>query len=151
MPLVLIKVEPKIGETGSSLFLNVLGAAAAGYSGTTYRGYHTYEFKSDLQDFDLISNNSNIPAVFRSMGILPVSVSTSYGKMQDIAQHGLFAFRPEAFNSSNLRMKIKDLKNPGQVTTVPIPQACREQILIDFEPYFDMIKAKQAKLNLPRN
>ena len=151
MPLVLIKVEPKIGEKGSSLFLNVLGAAAAGYSGTTYRGYHTYEFKSDLQDFDLVNNNANIPAVFRSMGILPVSVSTSYGQMQDIAQHGLFAFRPEVFNSSNLRIKIKDLKNPGQVTTIPISQACREQILIDFEPYFDMIKAKQAKLNLPRN
>ncbi len=150
MPLVLIKVEPKIGETGGSLFLNVLGATAAAYSKTAYRGFHTYEYKSDLQDFDLIDNSSTIPAVFRSMGIVPVSVSTSQAKMEDIAQHGLFAFRPEVFNSTNFRMKFKDLKNPGKVTVIPIPRACREQILIDFEPYFDMIKAKQAKLNLPR-
>lgn len=151
MPLVLINVNPKIGVTDGSLFLNILGAAAAVYADTTYQAYHTYEFKSDLQDFDLINNTSTIPAVIRAMGIVPVSVSTSQGKMEDIAQRGIFAFRPEVFNSTNLRMRIKDLKNPGKVITVPIPRACREQILIDFEPYFDMIKAKKAKLNLPRN
>ena len=68
MPLVLINVVPKVGQTDSSVALNLLGALAAGYASTTYKGYYTYEFKSDLQDFDLINNSSIIPAVFRSLG-----------------------------------------------------------------------------------
>lgn len=150
VPLVMISVEPKIGETGGSIFLNVLGAAAAGYSGTSYSGYHTYEFKSDLQDFELIADNSTIPTVFRTIGIMPISISTNFGKMEDIAQRGAFAYRPEVFKSPHLYMRIKDLKNPSKTIKIPIPLACREQILTDFEPYFDMIRAKEVKLVLPK-
>ncbi len=152
MPLVMINVEPKIGETGGSLFLNTLGAAAAGYSGTPYYGHHTYEFKSDLRDFELMADNSTISTVFRVLGIMPVSVSTRFQKMEDIAQRGVFAFRPEVFNkSSHLYMKIHDLKNPSKIIKIPFPLAWREQILADFEPYFDMIGAKNDKLLLPKN
>lgn len=151
MPLVLINVTPKVGQTSGSVASNLFGALGAAYTGTTYKGYYTYEFKSDLQDFDLIDNSSIILAVFRSFGIMPISVSTYDEKMEDIAQRGVFAFRPEVFKSTNLHMSFKDLKNPRNTNTIELPQACREQILIDFEPYFDMIKAKQAKLNFPRN
>ena len=72
VPLIMISVEPKIGQTGGSIFLNTLAAAAAGYSGTSYSGYYTYEFKSDLQDFELITDNSTIPTVFRIMGIMSI-------------------------------------------------------------------------------
>ena len=151
VPLVTISVEPKIGETGGSVFLNALSAVAAGYSGTPYYGYHTYEFKSDLQDFELIAGNSTVPTVFRAMGIMPISISTKFGKMEDIAQRGVFTFLPEVFKSPHLHMRIQDLKNPSKAIKIPIPLACREQILTDFEPYFDMIRGKEAKLDLPRN
>ena len=57
-------------------------------------------------------------------------------------------FLPEVFTSPNLRLRIQDLKKPGQTINVPIPQACREQILADFEPYMDMQNAAEAKLRL---
>jgi len=155
MPLVLINVEPKTGETSDSLLLNILGAAAAGYSGTPYYGLHTYEFKSDLQDFVLIDGGSPIPEVFRAMDIMPVSESRQTPRMvlrmEDIAQWGIFAFRPEVFESRNLLMRIRDLKQPGKVIDVPVPPAFREQILVDFEPYSDMLRAKEMELVLPRN
>ena len=46
--------------------------------------------------------------------------------MEDIAQRGLFAFSPEVFNSTNLHMRLKDLKNPGKTTTIALHKACRE-------------------------
>ena len=146
-PLVQIHVQPATGLTTGSLLLNTLGAAA-GYSGTYYEGSYTYEFKSDLQDVELMAGDQTVPEVFRGMRMMPVSFSTRSERMEDIAQRGVFMFLPEVFKSRNLRLKILDLKKPGQIINVPIPQACREQILADFEPYMDMQNAADAKLRL---
>ena len=75
---------------------------------------------------------------------MPISFSEKSVKMEDIAQRGVFMFLPEVFKSPNLRLKILDLKKPGQIINVPIPQACREQILADFEPYMDMQNAAEG-------
>jgi hypothetical protein len=147
-PLVIISVAPDVGQTSGSILLNLLGAAAAGYSNTYYRGAYTYEFKSDLQDLELIDGGSVVPEVYRSMDIMPISYSDRSVRMEDIAQRGLFVFLPGVFKSRNLRLKILDLKKPGEVINVPIPQACREQILADFEPYMDMQNAADARLRV---
>ena len=148
-PLVVISVVPAMGETTESVLLNLLGAAAAGYSRTPYYyGSSTYEFKSDLQDFELMDGGKVVPEVLREMGMMRHSVSRRSVKMEDIAQGGVFMFRPEVFKSPNLRLKIRDLKKPGQIIDVPIPQACREQILADFEPYMDMQNAADARLRV---
>ena len=146
-PLVQIYIQPDVGETAGSVLLNVLGAAAAGYSRTPYYyGSSTYEFKSDLQDAELMDGGNVVPAVLRGLRMVPVSISGRFRKMEDIAQRGVFMFLPEVFTSPNLRLKIRDLKKPGQIIDVPIPQACREQILADFEPYLDMQNAADARL-----
>ena len=147
-PLVQIHVEPTTGLTTGSLILNTLGAAAAGYSGTYYQGSYTYEFKSDLQDLELMDGGNVVPEVFRGMRMMPISISEVSVRMEDIAQRGVFMFRPEVFNSPNLQLKIFDLKKSGQVINVPVPRACREQILADFEPYMDVQNAAEAKLQL---
>ena len=149
-PLVEIHVQPDVGETTGSLLLNILGAAAASYSSTYYYGSSTYEFKSDLQDLELMDGGNVVPAVLRGMRMVPVSISERFRKMEDIAQRGVFMFRAEVFKSPNLRLKILDLKKPGQIINVPIPQACQEQILVDFEPYMDMQYATEARLRLMR-
>ena len=147
-PLVQIHVQPAVGQTTGSLLLNILGAAAAGYSGTYYYGSSTYEFKSDLQDLELLDGGNVVPEVLRGMRMMPVSISERFRKMEDIAQRGVFMFRSEVFKSRNLWLRILDLKKPGKIINVPIPQACREQILADFEPYIDMQNAADAKLRL---
>ena len=95
-----------------------------------------------------MAGDNVVPEVFRGMRMMPVSISEISVRMEDIAQRGVFMFRPEVFKSPNLRLKILDLKKPGQVINVPIPRACREQIRADFEPYMDMQKAAEAKLQL---
>ena len=147
-PLVQIHVQPDVGQTTGSTLLNILGAAAAGYSGTYYQGSYTLEFKSDLQDLELMDGGNAVPDVLRGMRMMPVSFSERSVRMKDIAQRGVFMFLPEVFKYRNLRLKILDLKKPGQVINVPIPQASREQILADFEPYMDMQNAAEARLRL---
>ena len=147
----MISVEPKIGETSGSAVLNLLGAFAAGYTGTAYYGSHIYEYKSDLQDLELMDGDSSVPTVLRGMGVVPISISAGSVNMDDIAQRGVFAFLPDVFfDCENLHLKIWDLKRPGEIIQVPIPRACVEQICVDFEPYMDMLRAKEAELLLPR-
>ena len=147
-PLVQIHVQPDVGQTAGSVLLNMLGAASAGYSDTYYQGSYTYEFKSDLQDAELMDGGNVVPEVLKGMRMMPISFSERFVKMEDIAQRGVFVFLPEVFKSRNLRLKIRDLKKPGRVINVPIPQAYREQILVDFEPYMDMQNAAEARLRL---
>ena len=91
-PLVLIRVMPAIGETAGSSFWNILGAAAAAYSGTYYYGSSTYEFKSDLQDLELMDGSNVVPEVLRAMRMMPVAYSKRFEKMEDIAQGGCSCF-----------------------------------------------------------
>ncbi len=149
-PLVTIHVWPKVDQTAGSVLSNLFIGSAAEYYGIPYSGSYTYEFVSDLQDFELIDGESTVPEVFRGMGIIPVSTSVGAAKMNDIAQRGFLKFRPEVFKIPDLHLRIWDLKNPNRIIKVPIPPKCREQILMDFEPYFDKLNAKNAKLVLPR-
>ena len=148
-PLVIVVVEPDVGETAGSVLSNLLGEVAPDRSRSPYYyGSSTPEFKSDLQDLELLDGNSAVPEVFRAMGIMPVSISRGSARMEDIAQEGVIVFLPEVFKSPNLRLRILDRKKPGQIIDVPIPQACREQILADFEPYMDMHNAADARLRV---
>jgi hypothetical protein len=126
-PLVLFHVTPKIG--------------------TTYYGHHVYEFKGDLQDFELRREHDSVVEVFQSMDMMPVSVSVVGASMDDIAQQGVFAYLCDPFTDefvgSNLVIIIRDLKKPGQTIEVPIPRPVLEQVWVDFEPYRDMMAARK--------
>ena len=150
-PIVVIQVTPEIGETGVSTFLNVLGAGLAGYAGTAYAGHHVYEFKGDLQDFELQARGTAIRELFRSMDMMPISVSVYGASMDDIAQQGVFAYLPDSFSldkSVELSMTIQDLKKPDQIVEVVFPRRCLEQIWVDFEPYRDMAVARTRPLHV---
>lgn len=150
-PIVVLRVTPKIGETGGSAFLNVLAAGLAGYAGSPYVGHHVYEFKGDLQDFELQTGGTAVQELFRSMDMMPVSVSVYGASMDDIAQQGVFAYLPDSFSldeSAELSMAIQDLKKPGKTVEVPLPRRCLEQIWVDFEPYRDMAVARTRPLNV---
>jgi hypothetical protein len=148
-PVVSFRVVPKIGETSGSTLLNLLGAAAAGAAGTWYYGHSVYEFKADLQDFEVWGKNHMIPDVFRSMDIMPISVSMAGASMDDVAQQGIFAYLPDPFfdfEANDVWLLIKDLKRPGQPLQVQLPRACLEQIWVDFEPCRDAAVARQKQL-----
>ena len=153
-PVVLVQIAPKVGETGASTFLNVLGAAAAGYSGTPYRGAHNLEFKGDLQDVSLQRNGAPATEIQRGMTFVPLLLSESnywgdyYG--QDLARAGVLVLAVELFSPENGRwpaivLHIDDLKKPGQQLSVTLPQRTVERIWADFAPYREQLAADLAR------
>lgn len=148
-PVVYVYVYPKVGQTGASIWLNVLSAFAAGMSGTTYQGYYAYEFRGDLQDFTLYANDKAVPEIMRGMNIMPISWQRANESMDDIAQRGVFVFLPDPFydyEAQTMRVQLIDLKKPGETTEVTVPRSCIEQIWVDFEPYRDALKARRQQL-----
>ena len=100
---------------------------------------------------DAFASDLNPVAVLLNKVVLEY-ISAGSVNMDDIAQRGVFAFLPDAFfDCENLYLKIWDLKRPGEIIRVPIPNACIEQICVDFEPYMDMLRAKEAELLLPHH
>ncbi len=157
-PLVGIAVTPEFGETGTSSFLNLLGAvagvatASSGPVSVSF-GYHAYEFKGDLQDFKLLEDDRPVQEVFRIVGTMPVPVETWSDYKDDIVHHGVFQYLPEVFgapDSEQLHFRIVDLKNPTRKIDVEIPRKCLEQIAVDFEPYRMMLDARKTELVVGR-
>ncbi len=148
-PVVVIHVTPEIGETAGSVFANILGAGLAGAAGTTHSSHHVYAFRGDLEDFELLVDGRRAGELFRSLNMMPVSVSVRGASMDDIAQQGVFAFLPEIFDephASNYTAVIQCLKKSGEKLAVQFPRQVAEQIWVDFEPYRDMLAARRQAL-----
>jgi hypothetical protein len=154
-PAVTIQVVPKVGETGGSVFANLLGAAASAYSGTAYYGSHKYEFKADLNDFDLCSGDSVIGDIQRGMSWQPLDFQISgwyaSASANDLARAGVFIFDPSVFLPGStewpqLAFDIHSEKNPDVGERFPVPQETLEAIAIDFQDYYWAQAAKSARL-----
>lgn len=141
-PLVIITITPKIGETGGSAFMNAMFNT----------GIRKVEYKSDLQSCELTRGDSLVPAVFRVLGMVPISGQFGRVHMDDIAQEGVLAYLPDVFydKAENLVLQVQDLKRPDRLVLVPIRTRIAEQIWVDFEPYRDSQRARGAELLLPR-
>lgn len=154
-PTVTIQVVPKVGETGGSAFLNLLGAVASGVSGTPYYGSHKYEFKADLNDFDLCRDDSVVVDIHRGMSWQPMDFQIvgwySSASGNDLARAGVFVYDPSIFLPGQaawprLSMEIRSEKNPDQVERFDVPQETIEAVAYDFQDYCWQESSRFAKL-----
>jgi hypothetical protein len=154
-PVVLLQVAPQVGETTGSRWANALGAFAAGYSGTPYRGVHNFEFKADLRDLEIRRDDEVMVEIERGMVFIPLSFDAAdyYGvyRGNDLARAGVFVlgfelFAPNGNEWPELRLIIEDLKDPGAPTVVHLPQRTIERIWADFYPFREELSARRATL-----
>lgn len=154
-PVVLAQISPKVGETTGSAIANALGAFAAGYSGTVYRGTHKLEFKADLHDVAFERSGVRIVEIERGMIFVPLDVSMGnyydyyYGK--DLARAGVFTldpmiFAPEGSTWPQIFLTVEDLKKPDSPTRFALPRRTVERIWADFAPYREQLAADTARL-----
>lgn len=151
-PIIQVLVEPTTGETSESQTLNACGAAAAGYSGTSYHGHHTYEFKSDVANFILKRNGEPIEPIIGSLQYINLDFTSVdyYGSYSglDLAQVGYFAysidaFLPENYSFPEISFDILNHMN-GEVTTHLVPPNTIYKLNADFEPYTGDPRGKLA-------
>lgn len=155
-PLVYLKIIPKIGETGTSSALNILGAIAAGAVGSNYYyGSHKYEFKGDLMGACLKEDGDTIQEINRNLVFIPLDFNTAdyYGsyKGSDLAKAGLFIYSLENFAPKNtiwpnITLELTSLDKPDEIQEVEIPRETLEQIWLDFEPYREQIEADSINM-----
>ncbi len=154
-PIVLVQISPKVGENTASAIINALGAAAAGYAGTYYRGHHVLEFKADLHDVTFERDGERIAEIQRGMIFVPLDVDIAsyygfyYGK--DLARAGVFALDPMIFEPRDgawpqVFLIVEDLKKPGNPTQFALPRRTVERIWADFAPYREQLVADTARL-----
>ncbi len=138
-PVVAINARPKIGQTGGSLFANMLGAFAAGYTNTYYVGHYTYEFKSDVRDVRLMRDGAPVPAITRFRQMLLRDVQGQYIEMADVAHQGLYEYAYEVFAPDStgrfptMELVVEDAS--GRLTSAFLNPATVRQIWSDFAPY----------------
>jgi len=159
VPVVTIMVIPKIGQTSGSTWGNLLGAFAAGMSGSHYYGSYKYEFKADLKDMRFLINKTQITEIQRGMVFIPLNFMNAnfYGtyKGEDIARAGMFVFPYEFFQPDNgiwpsLSVEIVSIEKPNQPYIVNITQRLIERVWLDFEPYREKVKGRHIKLTVTR-
>lgn len=140
-PVVIVSVYPKVGETGGSVFGNLLGTALLGFA---YHGTHVYEFKADLKDFNLIIDGHDELEIERGMTFVPLSFMKeglfSDAKGEDLARAGQFTFSPEEFAPKGdafpkVSIELTSVDKPTERIKVQIPQRTIERVWLDFLPY----------------
>jgi len=151
VPVVMISVTPKIGETALSFLGNIVGAVSGNY----YNGTHIYEFKGDLKDVKLFVQGKPQTEIERGMSFVPLNFwhsdySGTY-RGSDLARSGQFIFSPECFapiGGQFLKghLTILSIDNPGEPIVLKVLQQTIERIWLDFEPYREQKEADNTKL-----
>jgi len=154
-PVVKFEVQPKIGQTATSVLSNVLLGALAGYTSTYYRGTYEYEFKGDLYDFKVYRNGIKQTDIMRAMIMQPlVFTQSTWGadyKAEDMAQVGSFTFPIELFKPENgalprIKLEIFDIESPEVPQTIYLPTESIEKVWADFGPYTgDLVAAAELE------
>ncbi len=93
-PGVVLQVVPRVGETGGSIFGNVLGALAAG---PYYVGHHTYAFKGDFRRMRLYRDDRPVEAVEEGRAPAVLNFQDYFNSGKDLAYQGLSVYAPEVF------------------------------------------------------
>jgi hypothetical protein len=121
-PIVTIQMAPKMGQTGGSLFGNILGAAAAGMAGSSYyRGSYRYEYKADFLKAEITRDSILVEDlnVFRAM--IPAVFATAQWDgdytMEDQARSGIFQCDPSVFapvgDGTPRTVRVDGVQRPG--------------------------------------
>lgn len=138
LPVVSVVAQPKVGETGGSLFKRALAGAAG------LRASATMKFKGDVRAVRVFRNDEREPVQPLRGGHAPQSVWQENGwvKMKDVADIGYYVYDPELFRPApdgsppRIIVAIEDLKNPGRWSCAEFEPKVAAQVWSDFEDFY---------------
>lgn len=140
-PVVVVQIMPEVGQTRGSFWGNLLGALAAGYSGTYFEGHQTLEFKGDFRRMNLYRNGTLIEPIerWRIPAVLNVADYRTSGR--DYAFQGIYVYRPEDFapNSdgepATFTAEIINTSRPDRPVTFTVNPKTVGAVWRDFAPH----------------
>lgn len=128
-PVVTISVDPKIGETGGSIFARVM-------LGPNMKA--TYKFKGDVRGMQLFRNEQVVQPIKGGHAPVAVYEDNRWVSLKDVADRGYYIFDPSVFAPDesgmppSLVVAIRDLKNPKKFKCRELPREVVAQAWNDF-------------------
>jgi S1-C subfamily serine protease len=158
LPVVTVRVSPKIGETGWSAFARAL--ETVNYGTAVSQG--KFKFRGDLRGARFYRNGVEVRPLRGGHYPVEMYVNERWVQLNDVADEGLYVMPPELFAPDSLgrpamvTMVFQDIKNPQSGSVVNFYDATSAHVWNDFVPYFqavsperDIIRANPAVKSPP--
>jgi S1-C subfamily serine protease len=138
LPVVTVRVSPKIGETGWSAFARALETVNYGTAISQGR----FKFRGDLRGARFYRNGVEVLPLRGGHRPVEAFINDRWVQLNDVADEGFYVLPPELFAPDSLggpamvTMVFQDIKNPQSGSLVNFYDATAAYIWNDFVPYF---------------
>jgi hypothetical protein len=132
-PVISVAVNPKVGETGGSVFKRLmLGANLQA----------TYKYKGDVRGVRVYRGQDSVSMILGGHDPIKAFIDNRWVQLKDVADMGYYVFDPEVFQPDALGVpprivvEIADLKRPDRNSCRELPIEVVADAWNDFEPYY---------------
>ncbi|MGE5325514.1 MAG: S1C family serine protease [Deltaproteobacteria bacterium] len=127
-PVIHIRVSPKLGETGGSIFMSIMTR------GTTPA---TLKFKTDFHHMRLLCGGKEIPPIHPGKIARQLNEHNYFVNVSDAAYQGFYVYGPEAISPScgQVALEIYPQKDSSAPTTKILEAKTVTRVWSDFEPF----------------
>jgi S1-C subfamily serine protease len=127
-PLIHIRVNPKLRETGGSIFMSIMTR------GTTPA---TLKFKTDFHHLRLLCGGKEVPPIHPGKIARQLNEHNYFVNVSDAAYQGFYVYGPDAISPScgQVTLEIYPQKDSTVPTTKALEAKTVTRVWSDFEPY----------------
>lgn len=146
LPVVTVRVTPKIGETGWSSFARALESLQ--YGAALSQG--KFKFRGDFRGARFYRNGKEVIPLRGGHHAMEAFVNDRWVQLNDVADEGIYILPPDLFAPDSLgrpamvTMVFQDIKNPQTGSLVNFYDATSAVIWNDFVPYFQAVQPNRT-------
>jgi S1-C subfamily serine protease len=132
-PVVSLAINPKVGETGGSLFKRLM-------LGPNLKA--TYKYKGDVRAVQIYRNGDSASVILGGHQPLKAFIDNVWVQLKDVADMGYYILDPQLFapdpdgNPPSIVVEVTDLKRPETNSCRELPVEVVANAWNDFEPYY---------------
>ena len=145
LPVIVVGIQPKIGETGWSSFARALETLQ--YGAALSQGQ--FKFRGDLRGARFYRNGVEVRPLRGGHYPWEALVNNRWVRIADVADQGTYVLPPELFAPDSLgrpamvTMVFQDIKNPQSGSLVNFYDATAANIWNDFVPYYQAVSPER--------
>jgi S1-C subfamily serine protease len=136
-PVISLAVNPKVGETGGSVFKRLMLGANLKAS---------YKYKGDVRGVRVYRGEDSVSMILGGHEPIKAFIDNRWVELKDVADMGYYVLDPEVFQPDvsgvppRIVVEIADLKRPDRNSCRELPIEVVAGAWNDFEPYYAGIR-----------
>ncbi len=131
--VISIAVNPKVGETGGSVFRRLMVGANT---------KATYKYRGDVRGVQMYRNGDSAAVIVGGHEPMTAFVDNVWVQLKDVADMGYYILDPRVFkpdsagNPPSVVVEVTDLKRPNKNSCLELPMEVVAHAWNDFEAYY---------------